>query len=77
MLPVGNMETVIFYTTFIPVGARYLHARTFFTLADSTSMLMGVMYFHARMFCTLAHHLLYPWVQYINTCKNVLQETLD
>ena len=25
MLPMANMETVIFYTTFIPMGAMYLH----------------------------------------------------
>ena len=43
------------YTTFIPMGAMYLHARTFFTRADTTSIPMGVMYLHARMFCTLAH----------------------
>ena len=55
MLPVGNMETVIFYTTFIPMGAMYLLARMFFTLADTTSISMGAMYLNARMFCTLAH----------------------
>ena len=55
MLPVGNMETVIFYTTFIPIGVMYLDARTFFTLTDTTSIPMSVMYLHARMFCTLAH----------------------
>ena len=69
MLPMANMETVIFYvynfythgcnvfmcTTFIPIGAMYLHARTFFTLTDNTSIPMGAMYLHARMFCTLAH----------------------
>ena len=49
------METVIFYETFVPMGAMYLHARTFFTLTDTTSIPMGVMYLHARMFCTLAH----------------------
>ena len=35
--------------------AMYLHARTFFTLADTISIPMGAMYLHARMFCTLAH----------------------
>ena len=37
------------------MAATYLHARTFFTLADTTSIPMGAMYLHARMFCTLAH----------------------
>ena len=55
MLPVGNMETVIFYTTFIPMGAMYLHARMFCTLAHMSSIQMGAMYLHARMFCTLTH----------------------
>ena len=41
MLSVGKMETEIFYTTFIPMGVMYLHARTFFTLADTTSIPMG------------------------------------
>ena len=55
MLIVGNMQTVIFYTTFIPIGVMYLHARPFFTLADTTSIPMGAMYLHVRMFCTLTH----------------------
>ena len=55
MLQVGNMETVIFYTTFLSMGAMYLHERMFFRLADTTSIPMGVMNLHARMFCTLAH----------------------
>ena len=25
MLPVGNMKRVIFYTTFVPMGAMYLN----------------------------------------------------
>ena len=54
MLPVGYMETVIFYTTLMLMGAMYLHARTFFTLAD-TSIPIGAMYLHARTFWTLAH----------------------
>ena len=54
-LAMGNMETVIFYTTFIPMGVMYLHLRLFFTLADTTSIPMDAMYLHARMFCTLAH----------------------
>ena len=33
---------------------KFLHARTFFTLADTTFIPMGVMYLHTRMFCTLA-----------------------
>ena len=55
MLRMGNMEIVIFYTSSITMGSMYLHARTFFALADTTSIPMGVMYLHARMFCTLAH----------------------
>ena len=54
-MAMGNMERVIFYTTFIPMGEMYLHARMFFTLADTTSLPMGAMYLHSRMFCTLAH----------------------
>ena len=42
-------------TILIPMGLMYLHARTFFTLADATSIPMGAMYLHARMFCTLTH----------------------
>ena len=37
------------------VSAMYLHARTFFTLADATSILMGATYLPSRMFCALAH----------------------
>ena len=37
------------------MGAMYLHARTFFALADTTSVPMGAMYLHARKFCALAH----------------------
>ena len=33
----------------------FIHARTFFTLTDTTSIPMGAMYLHARMFCTLPH----------------------
>ena len=32
---------------------KFLYERTFFTLADTTSILMFAMYWHARMFCTL------------------------
>ena len=63
MLPMGNMKTVIFYTTFIPMGAMYLDARMFFALADATSIPMGAIYLHARMFCTLAHMTSIPWVR--------------
>ena len=48
MLPVGNMVTVIFYTTFIPVGVMYLHARMFFTLTDTTSIPMSAMYLYMQ-----------------------------
>ena len=37
------------------MGAMYLHARTFFALADTTSVPLGAMYLHARKFCALAH----------------------
>ena len=36
----------------------------FFTLADTTSILMFAMYLHARMFCTLA-----PYVFYLDGCN--------
>ena len=44
-------------------GSKFLHARTFFTLADTTFIPMFVMYLPARMFCTLTVLLLFPWVQ--------------
>ena len=47
-----DMEMVIFYTTFTPMGATY---RILFTLADTTSIHVGAMYLYARVFCTLAH----------------------
>ena len=50
MLPVGNIETAIFYTTFIPMGEMYLHAGMFFTVADTTYIPMSAMYLHARIF---------------------------
>ena len=72
MLPVGNIETVIFNITFIPLGSMYLHARTFFTLTDTTSICMGAMYLHARMFCTLTHTSSIPMGAVYYTCKNIL-----
>ena len=36
---------------------KFLHARTFFILADTTSILMFMMYLHSRMFCTLAPYI--------------------
>ena len=66
MLPMGNMEMVILYTTFIPMGAMYLHARTFLTLAYTTSIPMGAMYLHARMFCTLTHMTFIPVSVYLH-----------
>ena len=41
-------------TSSIPMGAVYLHARMFWTLAHMT-IPVGAMYLDARMFCTLAH----------------------
>ena len=38
---------------------KFLHTRTFFALADTTSILMFVMYLHARMYCTLAPYIFY------------------
>ena len=38
---------------------KFLHARMFFTHADTTSILMFAMYLHARMFCTLAQYIFY------------------
>ena len=43
---------------------KFLHARTFFTLADTTFILMFAMYLHARMFCTLA-----PYIFYSHGCN--------
>ena len=34
---------------------KFLHARTFFTLAEMTFIPMGVMYLHARNFCTRSY----------------------
>ena len=48
MLSMGNMETVIFYTTFIPIGAMYLHSRMFFTLAHTSSIPMGAIYLYMQ-----------------------------
>ena len=39
--------------------SKFLHATTFFTLADTTSILMFAMYIHGRMFCTLALYIFY------------------
>ena len=57
MLPMGNMEMVIFYTyNFYTHGCNvFIHARTFCTLAHMTSIPVGAMYLHAKMFCSLAH----------------------
>ena len=54
MLPMGNMEMVIFFTTFIPMDAMHLfiHAGTFCTLAHMTSIPVRAMYLHARTFCS-------------------------
>ena len=49
------METGIFYTTFIPIGAMYLYMQEHSVLTHTTSIPVGGMYIHARMFCTLAH----------------------
>ena len=72
MLPMGNMETVIFYTTFIPMGVMHLHARMYFTLTDITSISIGAMYLHARMFCTLTMHAFYTNLLNVFTFKNIL-----
>ena len=63
-----NMEMVIFYTTFIPMGAMYLHARTFFTLADTTSV--QCIYMQECSVHSLVW-LIYLWVRciYIQECS--------
>ena len=38
----------------------YLHARTFCTLAHTTSIPVSAMYLPARTFCTLSDTILYP-----------------
>ena len=43
---------------------KFLHARMFFTLTDTTSILIFAMYLHARMFCTLA-----PYIFYSHWCN--------
>ena len=59
MLPMGNMEMVIFFTTFIPMGVNrvmhfswknvlYTHSYVFYTLGCNV-------FIHARTNCTLAH----------------------
>ena len=65
MLLLGNMETVIYYKTFIPIGAMYLHARMFFTLTDSTSIPWVQRIYMQGCSVHLLIHLLYPWVQCI------------
>ena len=50
----------------------YLHARTYFTLADTTSIPMCAMYLHARMFCTLDHMSSIPMGAMYLCMKNVL-----
>ena len=43
-----------------PMGAiNFYIQRTFFTLANATSILMFAMYLHARMFCTLSLYVFY------------------
>ena len=56
MLPVGNMETVIFYMyNFYTHGCDvFAFKNAFYTIPDTTSIPMGVMYLHARTFFTLA-----------------------
>ena len=43
---------------------KYLHARSFFTLTDTNSILMFAMYLYATMFCTLT-----PYVFYSHECN--------
>ena len=41
------------------MAAMYLHARTFCTLAQTTSIPVCAMYLHASTFCTLSDTILY------------------
>ena len=56
----------------MPMGVMYLHARTFFTIADTTSIPIGAMYFYARLFWTLAYMSCIPMGAMYFTCKNIL-----
>ena len=64
MLPVGNMGTVIFYTTFIPMGAMYLYMQE-----HSVHSLIRLLYlwvwciYMQECSVHLFIWLLYPWVR--------------
>ena len=63
------MKMVIFYITFILMDVMYLHARTYFTLIDTTSIPMGAMYLYMQeLFLHSLIPLLFPWVQCMCTC---------
>ena len=67
------MEMVIFYTTFIPMGVMYLHARMFFTLADTTSIpYPWVQCIYCKNVLNTRSYDFYNRGCDIFTCKNVL-----
>ena len=66
MLPVGNMEMVIFYTTFIPMGAMHLYMQEC-SVHSLTRLLypwVRCIYMQERSVHSLVP-LLYPWVRCI------------
>ena len=80
-IPVGEMYLharmfcALTHMSSIPMGAiNFYMQELFFTLADTTSILMFAKYLHARMFCTLAPYVFYfPWVQ-CQSLKPVLRK---
>ena len=72
MLPVGNMETVIYCATYIPMVTMYLHARMFCTLVHTSHIPMGAKYLYMQ------EHSVHSLIQLLYlrcnvfTCKNVL-----
>ena len=54
MLAMGNIETVIFHTTFIPMGGMHLHARTSCILTHVFYTHGCNVFIHGRIFWTLA-----------------------
>ena len=78
-IPVGEMYLharmfrALAQTSSIPMGAiNFYMQECFFTLADTTHILMFGMYLHARMFCTLA-----PYIFYSHRCNVRVQPGCD
>ena len=64
-----HSDSYVFYSHGCSV---FIHARTFFTLTDTTSIPMGAVYLYMQeRFLHSLIPLLCPWVQCIYTCKNV------